>query len=131
MRKAILFIFVMVSILAITCSKDSTGKTSIYGKWKLVAISYHGSNGEYGDYSGQPAYVQFNTDGTVTGSSQIVDTTQYKTFIIVNDSTLSFPHVLGQAQGNAHANFWINGRMLRMSSGCGFEPCMLKLRKVF
>ena len=130
MRKILLSIFVMASLFGITCSKDRAGDLqSIYGKWKLVAIAYHGSAGRFGTYTGQPAYVQFNSDGTVTGSARIIDTTRYKTFIIVNDSTLSYPHV--QGLGNAQNNFWIKGRMLHMSSGCGFEPCMLKLRKVF
>lgn len=130
MRKTVLSIFVVASLLTTTCSKDSAGsKPSIYGKWKLVAISYHGSNGKFGNYTGQPAYVQYNTDGTVSGDMPLIDTTRYKTFILVNDSTLSFPHI--QGLGDAQTNFWINGRILRKSSACGFEPCMLKLRKVY
>lgn len=130
MRKSILFIFVMASLSAITCSKDSSGDSqSIYGKWKLIAISHFGSGGHFGSYNGPAAYVQYNTDGTVSGDMPLIDTTRYKTFILVNDSTLSFPHI--QGLGDAQTNFWINGRILRKSSACGFEPCMLKLRKVF
>lgn len=68
MRKALLFIFVVASLLRVTCSKD-LGKTSLFGRWKLVQISYFSQTMTFQDYRGDPAYIQFNTDGTVTGDA--------------------------------------------------------------
>lgn len=59
------FIFILVSILAASCTKEEYPKNDIVGKWSLVTVSDTNTNNEkiYAEYN-DTRYYEFNEDGT-------------------------------------------------------------------
>lgn len=128
MRKAVLAIFVVASLLTTTCSKSSSGnKKSLYGKWKLVQLATYWPNYVFFDYTGEPTYITFHLDGTFTSSQLIIDNGEYKRFTILNDSTIAIHRVNGQS--STHVACKIEGDTLTMFVPC-IQPCGEKFTKV-